>query len=114
MTEAKIQANIAKYLQLRKIYFHSIPNEAYGRSVVAQMQLVAMGLRSGVADMCIWLPVQNSASKVTIGYIEVKKPSGKLSPRQLTFYKHCKDNGIPWLLAHSMYDVEAWLKELGV
>ena len=74
MLEARIQADIVQsLLPLRKaglIEFFSVPNEAAGNPV-RQGQLIAMGLRPGVADMVILLPEGRTA------FMEVKNETGK-------------------------------------
>jgi len=109
MNESKIQAAIVQYLQSKKIFFHSVPNEAAGRNKVAQMQLVTMGLRAGVADLVVWWPCKEG---VSIGYLEVKTSTGVLSPRQKKFLDRCRDTGIRYDVARSVEDVEKMLVQL--
>jgi len=108
MTEAKIQYQICEYLQLRRLYFFSIANEAAGRSRIAQMQLVSMGLRAGVADLEVWLP-----DGVTL-YLEVKTATGRQSPRQKKFQERCEQHGRAYHIVRSVEDVERVLAECGV
>ncbi len=105
-SEARIQQEIVQFLQSENIFCHSVPNEAGGRSMIAQSQLVAMGLRSGVADLVVWWPDG-------IGYVEVKDRKGKQSKRQIVFEQKCKDHGIDYRLVRSVEDVRAILKEKG-
>lgn len=54
MSESKLQTECFKLLTSMGIYSHSVPNEAEGRSIIKQAQLVSMGLRKGVADLVVW------------------------------------------------------------
>lgn len=97
-----IQEEIVRYLQKEKIFCHSVPNEADGRSKMRQAQLVAMGLRGGVADLVVWWP---SMEGIRIGYLEVKAKKGIQSERQKTFESLCKTNGIRYDLVRSLEEV---------
>lgn len=99
MLEAKIQSEIIQLMQKEKIFCHSVPNEAAGRSKVAQMQLVAMGLRKGVADLVVWW-------SHGIGYVEVKRPGGKQSVFQKHFEQMCIDAGFTYDLVYSVDDMK--------
>jgi hypothetical protein len=102
--EALIQVSICKYLQSEKIYFFSIPNEAAGENKVRQMQMVSMGLRSGVADMEVWLPLPSGEDLVI--YVEVKNPEKWVhSKNQKKFEKRCKDTGKKYFLVFSVDDM---------
>jgi hypothetical protein len=103
MTELQIQAAICRYLQSCGVFFHSVPNEAAGRNPVAQMQLVTIGLRAGVADLVVWWADG-------IGYLEVKTATGKQSKRQEAFEKKCRDYGVAYDLARSVDDVGKLLR----
>ena len=102
-TEARIQQEIVAFLQGRKIFCHSVPNEAGGRSMAMQSHLVAMGLRSGVADLVVWWPDG-------IGYLEVKDRKGRQSQRQEVFERMCHEHGIDYSLARSVEDVAGMLE----
>jgi hypothetical protein len=97
--EGKLQAEIIQYLQSRKIYAFSVPNEGKGRSVVAQMQLIAMGLKSGVSDLVVVLP-----GKVI--FMEVKTPEGKQSSQQEKFEQIVKDLDHDYHVVRSVDDVK--------
>ena len=57
---------------------------------------------AGCPDLMVMLPGSS-------GWIEVKSPRGRLSLPQQAFRDQCRCLGIPWLLARSWSDVEAWL-----
>lgn len=123
MREDRIQADIVKYLQTEKIYCHSVPNEAAGSNAVRAMQMVSMGMRSGVGDLVMFwptvadyrdYPVDIQSDEPTypaeIGYMEVKRPGdGKQSKAQVKFEKRCKRHGIPYLVVFSVDEVSAEL-----
>lgn len=102
--EAKLQADVVQYLQSQKIFCHSIPNEAAGNQMIRQMQLIAMGLRKGVADMIVWWPDGE------IGYLELKDIKGIQSKEQKVFKKKCMDYGVRYNLARSLDDVKKLVK----
>ena len=103
MLEAKIQADIVKYLiPLRRsgaLDFFSVPNEA-AANPVRQGQLIAMGLRPGVSDLVLMFP----EGKVI--FMEVKNETGIQSPVQKAFEQKCKDLGFEYVLVRSVEDVK--------
>lgn len=108
-SEAQIQADIVRFLQAHKVFAHSIPNEGAGRgsgAAMRTMQLITMGLKPGVADLCVWWPWG-------IGYMEVKTPSGVQSEAQIKFQRRCDQQGIPYVLVRSVADVERYLTSGG-
>ena len=108
MKESRIQYEICQYLQEHDYFFHSVPNEAPGNNKVRAMQMVAMGMRSGVADMVVWLKNKRGI----IAYIEVKNETGKLSPKQIKFRDKCVEYGVPYCTARSVADVDDFLRSV--
>ena len=110
--ESRLQHSIVLWLQDKGVYCHSVPNEGAGRGgAVRTMQLTAMGLRPGVADLVIWWP---HGRGVEIGYLEVKTRTGILSERQKAFRRRCQEAGVPYDVVRSLEDVENVLaKHLG-
>ena len=110
MKESRIQYEICQYLQEHDYFFHSVPNEAPGQNKVRAMQMVAMGLRSGVADLVVWL------RHGTVAYLEVKTPEGKQSKSQVHFQSRCEKHGLEYYVVRSVDDVrgivERGLKKL--
>ena len=104
--EDRIQIAIAQYLDARRFFFFSVPNERKA-SVVTHSILKAMGLRKGVADLVVW-DVRNRS-----GFIEVKTEAGRLSVDQREFRDECLARGLPWGLARSADDVVELLGEWG-
>lgn len=65
------------------------------------MQMIAMGLRPGVADLVVWVPVHGC---VVACYVEVKTAKGRLSEAQQRFRDRCHEAGVPWALVRSEAD----------
>ncbi len=105
--ELKIQAECFRYLRSIGIFCHSIPNEADGRSVIAQQQLMAAGLTPGVADMLVWWPSKKESEEVELGYVELKTKKGKQSEYQKAFERKCHEVGIRYDLVRSLDDMKA-------
>ena len=81
--------NVGKYPELK--WLHAIPNGG-SRHMVEAIKMVAAGLRSGVWDVFLPLPIQTEWAKQYAGlYIEMKaadkktKKNGGLSDDQLNF-----------------------------
>lgn len=107
--ELKIQAECFRWLRSMGVFCHSIPNEADGRSAVAQMQLMAAGLTPGIADMLVWWPV--GEGRVECGYLEFKTAKGKQSEYQKAFERKCAEAGLSYDLARSLADVKEIYKK---
>lgn len=108
--ESVIQAGICRTLQEAGVFFFSIPNEGAGDDRRRQMTMMAMGLRPGVADLCVWWPKEDGL--VTIGFLEVKTRNGKQSTSQRKFEMLCRIRGIPYSVVRSVEDVEGMLAGL--
>lgn len=103
--EALIQVDVCKYLQSQNIYFFAVVNEAHGRSKVSQMQLVTQGLRSGVSDMIVFLPMPPSITDKII-FVEVKNPKKwKQSDNQKKFERKMHSFGYEYHLVFSVEDM---------
>ena len=102
MLEAKIQADIVKFLlpyrKAGKLDFFSVPNEA-AANPIRQGQLIAMGLRPGVSDLVLMLP----GGRVI--FVEVKNESGIQSPAQIAFEQKCHELGFEYVLVRSVDEV---------
>ena len=107
--ESKIQHEIVMALQGAGVYCHSVPNEGAGESRNRTMQLMAIGMKPGVADLVLWVPV---GKKTAIAYLEIKTPSGRLSDAQRRFMARCADSGIPYGVARSVDDAMAFVRAL--
>ena len=109
MLEARIQADIVQsLLPLRKaglLEFFSVPNEAAGNPI-RQGQLIAMGLRPGVADMVILLPGGRTA------FMEIKNDTGKQRPAQRQFQELCASFGFPYRIVRSVAEAMEYVDSL--
>lgn len=108
--ESVIQAGICRTLQEAGVFFFSIPNEGAGDDRRRQMTMMAMGLRPGVADLCVWWPKEDGL--VTIGFLEVKTRNGRQSTSQRKFEMLCRIRGVPYSVVRSVEDVEVMLAGL--
>ena len=102
--ESVIQAGICRTLQEAGVFFFSIPNEGAGDDRRRQMTMMAMGLRPGVADLCVWWPKEDGL--VTVGFLEVKTRNGRQSTSQRKFEMLCRIRGVPYSVVRSVEDVE--------
>lgn len=108
--ESVIQAGICRTLQEAGVFFFSIPNEGAGDDRRRQMTMMAMGLRPGVADLCVWWPREDGL--VTVGFLEVKTRNGRQSTLQRKFEMLCRIRGVPYSVVRSVEDVEGMLAGL--
>ena len=86
--ESVIQAGICRTLQEAGVFFFSIPNEGAGDDRRRQMTMMAMGLRPGVADLCVWWPKEDGLVML------------------------CRIRGVPYSVVRSVEDVEGMLAGL--
>lgn len=97
--------NVGIYPDLK--WLHAIPNGGQ-RHIAEATKLVATGVRSGVWDIFLPLPIQTEWAKQYAGcYIEMKEPSkknkknGGLSDDQLEFGKYAKAMGYMCIVCYS-------------
>lgn len=114
--EQELQKAVCAFLDVAlprgvALYFH-VPNGGL-RSKVEAGIMKALGIKAGVADLCIiWSPP--GARRAHVGFIELKAVGGKLSPEQLAFGASCKALNARCDLAHSLDEVEEILRRWGV
>lgn len=89
--------NMGKYPQLK--WLHSIPNGG-SRHIAEATKMVAAGLRSGVLDIFLPLPIHTEWAVQYAGmYLEMKiekrrkEKNGGLSEEQLDFIEYCNQTG---------------------
>jgi len=102
--EARLQGAAVQYLRAalpsRAIVF-AVPNGG-SRDKREAARLKWQGVLAGVPDLLVILDGR------TFG-IEFKAPKGRLSKAQQDIADRFADNGIPWTVARSLDDVEAFL-----
>jgi len=105
--ESKIQAEIVKYLAHVGIFCHLVGNDAAGSNARQQGTLITLGLKPGVSDLIVWIPLSREVPcyRVRIVYLELKTPAGKQSPSQVKFEARCNAHGVDYRLARSLDDV---------
>jgi hypothetical protein len=98
-------------LRAQGIYCHSVPNEAAGavsskRQLGRLVSLKAAGLTAGVGDLVVWWPSG-------IGYLEVKTPKGRQSPKQKDFEQACIAYNVPYDVGRSVDEAVALIAQYG-
>ena len=84
-----------KYPELRGLY--AIPNGSQ-RHIVTAVKLKREGVRPGIPDLCLPLPIP----KVCAGlYIELKSPDGKVSLNQKDFMEYLQWAGYKAIVCYS-------------
>lgn len=99
MKESQIQHAIVMYLQLRQVYFFSVPNEG-STSAIRTSHLKAMGLKSGVADLILLFDGGRTV------FLEVKTEDGRQSDTQKRFEERVKYMGFDYHIVRSVDDVK--------
>ena len=108
--EELTQRGIVQLLQLQAnpdwIWFH-VPNGEY-RSKRTGARLKAMGVRAGVADLCLISPGSRAH------FIEVKAPKGRMSPEQRAFRDACERAGAGFAIVRSIDEAGDVMQSWGV
>lgn len=99
---------IVENMTLKRVRFFAVPNGGK-RSKTEAAIMKGLGVRAGVPDIAV-LWVCNKGQP-HVGFIEVKSGDGRLSPAQEEFRDWCALAEVPWVLARSVADVQAALKE---
>lgn len=99
--EDQTQASIVAYLRavLVKARVYAIPNGGL-RSKKEAAKMKWTGVLAGVPDLCIIAPMGRAY------FIEVKSAKGVLSEAQREFNNWFATNGVPYVVARSLKDVE--------
>lgn len=106
--EAQLQKAVVQHLMLTAnpgVIWFSIPNEDK-RSVRAAAELKRMGMKPGVADMCI---IVNGLAH----FLELKSPGGKLSEVQTMFMMECFASDTPYEVANNIDEALSTLSRWG-
>lgn len=105
LDEEAIQRAIVQYLEIKKHYFYSIPNEAIGagknkqQAVARGHKLKLMGRRAGVADLHVYWRFGGDS------YLEVKRCNGIQSKSQKAFEAEMESRGVKYFIVRSVEDV---------
>lgn len=104
-TEAKIQAEIVKFLQSQGLLFCSVPNEAAGKNAAIRMaQLKTLGLKSGAPDLIVFL----DGGKIVC--LEVKSPTGSQSPAQIDFAQKLAERSHAYFIVRTVQEAADAIK----
>jgi len=103
--ESLIQVEIVKYLQSKDIYFWATPNESAGSNKIRAMQMISLGMRSGISDLIAILPTPDLPYRIV--FIEVKTQTGRQSDNQKKFEARVTDAGYEFFLVRSVDDVKS-------
>ena len=104
--EEILQRAVVQFLNLAapKVVFWHVPNQKGTRKTWEQGLLKAMGLKAGVADLCLVLPGGRAA------FIELKVADGKQRKEQAEFQAEAEAAGALYAICRSVDDVNATLK----
>lgn len=109
VSEESIQRAVIQHLKLMAapgvVYFHCPNGEARSKATGAKLQ--AMGVRRGVADLCIVLPSGRSA------FLELKSAKGRQSDHQKQFAADVSRTEALYAVASSIDQALAILTEWG-
>ena len=107
--EDSLQKTCVHWLALTRpdVFYFSIPNEAK-RKPRTGARLKSMGMRAGVADLCVMV----GDADPFVAFIEFKAGKGKQTPAQKEFQRGCNDRGIPYAICRSLDEfigiINAW------
>jgi len=112
-SEAAIQVAIVIAIRTfaRGVFVTSIPSGG-SRHRLEAINLKAQGLERGVPDLMVIFAPQGGGGRV--GFIEVKRQGGRMSPEQFQFKNMCNGVGIPWALARNVDEALDALRSWGV
>lgn len=109
--EYTIQCQIHEAFEALGIFHFAISNEAVGGGKNAMLRMVRfkrMGLYPGITDIGV---VDDNC---VIGFIEVKKPGGRLSENQRDFRNFCLQKGYRHGIVYSLDDAINLVKRWGI
>jgi hypothetical protein len=110
ISEHALQVQVLAYIEREKatpaIYAIAIPNGGLRKINVAK-KLKAEGLRAGVADLEIMLPLGR------VAWLELKSHKGQQSASQKDFEARCERLGHPYAVAKTLDEAVMFLKHVG-
>ena len=113
MAEADIQRDVVRFLRAvlpAGAIVHHSPNETGAGTHAARKRqaiLSGMGVYPGFADLIVLAGGQ-------VLFLEVKTPTGRLSPAQAAFRDAVLEQGFGWALVRSIDDAHVALFEHGI
>lgn len=113
--ERDVHRSVLLYLEALRIYAAHAPNGSVlaGDSKARAMQSNALkkaGVRPGFPDLIL---IKRDAEGSRVGFFEIKRPGGKLSPEQEAFSDLCTDWRLPFAVVRSVDDAQAALRQWG-
>ncbi len=105
-TENQVHEAVVEYLTLRKYLFWHVPNESKSH-ISWRRKLARMGTLPGVPDISLILPGGQAA------FMEIKSPTGRLSPAQRAFRDAATKLGAKWSVVRSVGDAATALELWG-
>lgn len=100
--EHNIQVGIVQYLRLKGFEVFAIANGGR-RDAVTGARLKAEGVKAGVADLEILLPLGN------VLFVEVKTAKGRQSPEQKAFQERVESLGFNYVIWRSVDDAAKFI-----
>ena len=115
--EYALSVAVADYLRAalppEVLWFH-VPNGEH-RSKITGARLKRMGVRPGVADLCIaWRGTLAENYAASVLWIELKSPKGRQSTEQAIFHFDAVRAGHDYVTARSVADVERFIRGRGI
>lgn len=113
--EKEVQRSVLLYLEALRIYAAHAPNGSVlaGDAKARAMQSNALkrsGVRPGFPDLIL---IKRDSDGSRVGFFEVKRVGGKLSPEQEMFSDLCTDWRLPYAVVRSVSDAEIALRDWG-
>lgn len=105
-SESLLQASIVQWLQDNGFYFFSVPNEGHAKKSMPFLK--AMGLRSGVSDLVVILPLGK------ICFLEVKSQVGTQSEPQKRFQRRVEELGHKYFVVRDLEEVGLILNDINI
>lgn len=102
----RFAVQLLKLNGVKGLIFYHCPNGEV-RSRVTAAILVGLGVRRGVADLCLVLPGGRAA------FLELKAPKGRSSPEQKVFRTDAEAAGALYAVATTSDEVQAVLSSWG-
>ena len=113
--EKDVQRSVLLYLEALRIYAAHAPNgsvlagDAKARAIQSNA-LKKAGVKPGFPDLIL---IKRDTEGSRVGFFEIKRESGKLSPEQEAFSDLCTDWRLPFAVVRSVGDAQTALTQWG-